>query len=407
VRARVADVERELTMTTRTTLLAMLFVAVGCGSSGGDPAVTGDAMRNDTDPRLEAGGRDAATTDASATKDGPADGWTFDPGFPVPPMPLISEGVPAFASSGSASDANDTNPASAWGTESSAAWIAYDLSAVPVAKRQRALVAWYAIHSGCYIDETSTGGQRPLAYTIETNAAAGGAKSAPATGWTPVLTIADNRYCGRHHLVELGGASWIRLNVSKSTPDGVALDLAVYSAPDGATDSWLFMGDSITSMTMTYAFSDLPAQVRALSPGHVPAVLDAALGGTNTGTAIEVIDDTMRDFPGRFVVLAYGTNDHASEFHMKELVDHVLAAGKTPVVPHMPWASDSPEGEEINALIDALYVAQPKIVRGPDLWKGLEGHPEWIPIGDVHPTSEGMTEIRRLWAKAMAATYRP
>ena len=32
----------------------------------------------------------------------------------------------------------------------------------------------------------------------------------------------------------------------------------------------------------------------------------------------------------------------------------VIAAGKTPVVPHMPWSQGSPEGVQINALIDAI-----------------------------------------------------
>jgi hypothetical protein len=265
------------------------------------------------------------------------------------------------------------------------------------------LVAWNAIHAGCYIDEGSSG-QRPLDYVIEANAAPS-ASSPPTAGWKPLVTITSNRYCARQHVVALGGANWIRMSISKTTSDGVALDLAVHGAKSGASDAWLFMGDSITYMSLTYAFSDLPALVRGLSPKHAPSVMNAAIGGTNTTTALAVIDDTIKDFPGRYVVLAYGTNDHAKEFVMEALVTKVIAAGKTPVVPHMPWSQGSPEGAQVNLLIDALYVKYPAIVKGPDLWKTFEGHTEWIPQGDVHPNGAGQEQLRKAWAASMVAQY--
>ena len=112
-----------------------------------------------------------------------------------------------------------------------------------------------------------TAGERPIDYTFEVNDAPGGA-SPPASGWTQILSIQDNRYCGRHHLVNLNGANWFRMNVAKGSADSMAVtfDLDIQSAPNGACDSWLFMGDSITYMTMTYAFCDLPSLVRATKP---------------------------------------------------------------------------------------------------------------------------------------------
>jgi hypothetical protein len=318
-------------------------------------------------------------------------------------MPLISRDVPAFAASGDPSAANDDAPATAWGSGALPSAIAYDLSATPEAERQQVLVAWYAIHAPCYIDEGASG-ERPTAYTLETHSAPGGG-GPPASGWSTVLEIQDNRYCGRHHMLDLGGANWLRMNVTEGTDASVAFELDVYSAPYGASDSWLFMGDSITYMTMTHAFSDLSNLVAAARPDHFPAAIDAALGGTNTSTAREVIDDTMRDFPGRYVVLAYGTNDHESEFQMEELVQKVLAAGKTPVVPHMPWSEGSPEGAAINRLIDDLYAKYPELVKGPDLWAVFENRTDLIPSGDVHPNDEGREELRKAWAAMMVETY--
>jgi hypothetical protein len=377
----------------------------GGAGTGGDPT---------TDAGRDAGGTGAGgdlASDAGRDAGGAGAGGnaTGDAGAgagPVPTgaaMPLISRDVPAFASNGEPAAANDDAPNTAWGSGPLPSFIAYDLSATPPSERQQILVAWYAIRAPCYIDEGASG-ERPIAYTLETNSAPGGGE-APTSGWNVALEIEDNRYCGRHHLLDLGGASWLRMNVTEGTDPSVSFELDVYSAPNGASDSWLFMGDSITYMAMTHAFSDLSNLVAEKRPDHFPAALDAALGGTNTSTAKDIIDDTLQDFPGRYVVLAYGTNDHADEFQMEALVQKVTAAGKTPVVPHMPWSEGSAEGEAINLLIDGLYAKYPEIVKGPDLWKVFENRTDLIPSGDVHPNDEGQKELRKAWASMMVETY--
>lgn len=378
-------------MTKYACLIALL--AIGCSSNDSESNTPTDAGTNG-DQHTSSGGTGGTTNTDSGTG---GSGGTTGTGSA---MPLISRDVPAFAAEGEPAAANDDAPNTAWGASVPAA-IAYDLSATPVAERQQVLVAWYAIHAPCYIDEGASG-ERPVAYTLETNSAPGGGE-APTSGWNVALEITDNRYCGRHHLLDLAGANWLRMNVTEGTDPSVSFELDVYSAPNGASDSWLFMGDSITYMTMTHAFSDLANLVNATRPDHFPARIDAALGGTNTGTAKDVIDDTMQDFPGRYVVLAYGTNDHANDFHMEELVQKVVAAGKIPVVPHMPWSPGSPEGEAINLLIDDLYVKYPAIVKGPDLWAVFEDKPELMP--DIHPNDAGQEELRKAWANMMVGTY--
>ncbi len=58
--------------------------------------------------------------------------------------PLISRGVPVFASSQvyPATNANDGDYSTVW-RGSIPGWIAYDLSRVPAARRQRVIVAWF------------------------------------------------------------------------------------------------------------------------------------------------------------------------------------------------------------------------------------------------------------------------
>ena len=99
--------------------------------------------------------------------------------------------------------------------------------------------------------------------------------------------------------------------------------------------------------------------VAQAQPGFYPAVIDAAIGGTSTATAAGVIDDTMSTFPGRYVVLAYGTNDDPANFRMEDLVLKVFAAGKVPVIPHMPWSDTTnvqQRGPGFNAAIQPVFV---------------------------------------------------
>jgi hypothetical protein len=324
-------------------------------------------------------------------------------------MPLISRGVPAFAS-GSAAGAtpgksNDADRTSTWFPDKLPAWIAYDLSGVPVAQRRQILITFYCPHAGAYLlDNTNAGDGSPIDYTLETNSAPGGGMP-PAGGWKTVATEVGNTRASRQHLTDLAGGNWIRMTVTKATdPKGASFDLDVHSAPDGASDAWLMMGDSITHISTMYAFSDLPARVHERAATRWPAVVHAAIGGTNTTTALAALDETIRLFPGRFVWLAYGTNDHAKEFQMEALVQRVLAAGKIPAVPHIPWSSTAgiqAEGPLMNAAIDALYDKYPQILRGPDLWAAFKDRPDLIPPGDVHPNGMGQAELLKQWATAM------
>jgi hypothetical protein len=330
------------------------------------------------------------------------------PGTPTPPMPAISFGVPAHASGteggNGAGNAND-GEFNRWWTAAVPAWIAYDLSSRPAEQRQDVLVAWYGPRTQDHINQPpGTGKSLPADYTVEINTAPGGA--VPTSGWTVVATVTGNLKNSKQHLVPLKGANWVRLNITRGTDPSVSLDLDVHSAPSGPSDSWLFMGDSITASGLNRAFSDLQRQVNTLKPAYYPAVINAAIGGTNTQTALAALERTLDGFPGKFVVLAYGTNDHPREFKMESLVQMVIAAGKVPVIPHQPWSTARlDEGPMNNAIIDALYEKYPQIVRGPDLWAAFMNRTDLVPQGDVHPNQAGNMELRKQWAAAMAKIY--
>jgi hypothetical protein len=365
--------------------------SASAGSSGASPASGGHAG---------AIGSDTAGEGGSGVL-GPAD-WKPSP------MPLISRNAPAFASgsySGTTpANANDDNPSSAWVTDAVPGWLAYDLSSVPVMQRQQVLVAWYDQKTQDYISQMPADWQGlPTSYSFEINHGDGGGDP-PADGWTQVASKSGNNKNAGQFLIDLAGANWVRMSIAEGSGPQVAVDLDVHSAPDGASDDWLFMGDSITVLSLTRTGSNLPSLVHDRAPDRWPAIVPAGFGGTNTSTALGTIDEELDGYPGRFVVLSYGTNDHNNQFQMEDLVKKVLAAGKIPAIPHQPW-TDVPtvqaDGILNNQDIDALYAKYPEILHGPDLWALFENRTDLIASGDIHPNSDGQELLREAWADAM------
>jgi len=378
----------------------------GAGSKAGPEAGSEAGSKAGTEARSEAGS-EAGTVTNQLVDGGPQNG-----SVPTIAMPRISGGVPAFSSgdlnaSSGPSKANDDDPMTSWIPDKVPAWIAYDLSAVPIAERQGALVVWNAPATGNYLNPTVPAGSRlPIDYSLEINAAPGGT-APPGDGWVSVATVTNNLRNTVEHPVMLAGANWVRMSIATSSDaTGVALDVDVFSTPNSYSDCWMFMGDSITYITMGYVWSTVPQQVHQLRSDRWPAAINAAIGGTRTIDGVMAFDQTIAGYPGRYVVLAYGTNDHPTEFQMETLVQKVIAAGRVPVVPHMPWSA-LPEiqtsGPLNNAAIDALYAKYPQIVRGPDLWAAFMNRTDLIPANDVHPNTAGKAFLQQQWAQTMAA----
>jgi hypothetical protein len=121
--------------------------------------------------------------------------------------------------------------------------------------------------------------------------------------------------------------------------------------------------------------------------------------------------DWLAVVPSRYVTLNYGTNDvgePVADFYeaMSILVRDVLAAGRTPIVPTIPWRCNA-DVTPYNAQIAALYAAYPQVVRGPDLFAFFNADRSQISSDCVHPTyPAGMNVYRQLWADwAIAKIY--
>lgn len=345
-----------------------------------------------------------------------------DLALPPAPMPIISRNAPAFASDrvNLPSRANDSDYGTLWRSTGVPAWLAYDLSGVPAAQRGLVVVAWYNGESEVY-DAAVVGRDArgvPAAYTVEANAAAGG-PDAPEAGWVALAGVAGNSYHSRQHVVDLAGYNWVRLLVTELAAPvggGVRFNLDVHDAGRGVEDAWIFYGDSITAGAMNAApigsTSTYAQLINLRVPSNFPTQESGGIGGLRSGDGARLIGNWLATYPGRYVGLSYGTNDARAEVSpeafyadYEAMVRAVVAAGKVPVIPKIPWGRArhiQMSVPALNATLDELYTAYPAIVRGPDLWAYFLERQDLISRDGVHPTAAGYAAYRQHWADTMA-----
>jgi hypothetical protein len=348
------------------------------------------------------------------------------PSAASPSGAVLSRGVPAFATNAiyDARLANDGDYATQFrGTPPTS--LAYDLSRVPSERRRRLLIAWYneqslwdagAINAPAY--------NRPRDYTVEANVARGGG-APPGGGWVTLARVTGNVHNSRLHVLDTSGFNWIRMGVTAASGAAgnadAAFDLDVQEAA-AAGDAWLLLGDSITEDDMAHAtagptFSQL---VNAALPGHFPPQQDGGIGGWDSAAPLKVdpatgqqyLAEFLAGFPGRFVGLAFGTNDanqnvsaQAYEDNMARMVTAVQRAGKTPVVPLIPWGCTrtiAADGPAINAAVRDLWRRFPAVVHGPDFWSYFAANRGLLSQDCIHPTlPDGARAYRQLYVRTM------
>jgi lysophospholipase L1-like esterase len=346
----------------------------------------------------------------------------------IPPQPIISRDVPAYASSGKASNGNNAHylhhgdwcTDCAWSVRTPTAWLAYDLSGVPARARSRILAVWY--NDSQQYDYTIIKGSTysmPGPYVIEGNAAPGGAGGAPAAGWVTLVT-GDNPqiYHSRQHVIDFAGYNWLRFRTCSENPlnaggnPGTSIKFDVYDASQGISDDWILCGDSITQS----AFSN--NEVGTLVHAHLPRYNPIWEGGgigfqTAADGARRLLDKWLPLFPGQYVCLAYGTNDGnlgraiqpreitAFHDHYEMMAKKVLALKKTPVLPTVIWSRNPQVSRNLvlmNAQLVALRAAYPQVLAGPDFYNKFKDHPEWYQ-DDLHPNPKGQDILRGAWAE--------
>lgn len=361
-------------------------------------------------------------------------------------MPLISRSVPAFTNddfSGAfpASNANNaTYGANYWrcaaqpvggadsGTLTQAVYLAYDLSGVSSAQRGQVLVHWdQSAMTGAYNPQliSNNPDNIPTGYTIDVNPGAGGG-SPPGSGWVTKATVSGSApYHSRQHLIDMTGNNWIRINVTDITGsisnNNCALNMDVHDASNGASDSWLCTGDSITQRGFMWdeqggLSAVMPQQIANALPSYYPVWEAAGVGGWTATDAQAVFSTWLALFPGKYVMLNWGTNDanlggtYVTNFSAKmtNMVQQVLAASKIPVIPHIPWIGTGSQPltnvQTLNGQIDSIITANPGTLAGPDLYTFFANNQNLIdPTDHIHPTDpalgtgQGYNEYRTQW----------
>jgi lysophospholipase L1-like esterase len=349
----------------------------------------------------------------------------------TPPMRLISRGVPAYASGGTASNANSANYSTPWtASQSGGAWVAYDLSGVSSVYRQRVLV--YFTQNGTdrynldYLLADSHGYDIAGPYVIEGNAAVGGG-SAPASGWVTLFTGPDPMpwKCAQH-IVNFAGYNWLRFRTLRNDSNynftsNVSLKLDVYDADSPILDNFVFYGDSVSGEAW-HSGNQFAVRVNQLAPTHFPIAEGAGVAFMTSDNGAEIIPVWLPKFLGRYCCISFGTNDcngpalsqarlDTIRANYVTMVQAVLAAGKVPIIPTTHWSPSVQIAANLQAYNELLGVrpqdttppagslraSYPQILRGPDLYGIFDGHSEWM-ADNLHPNTTGYGVLQQAWA---------
>jgi len=426
------------------------------GAAGGSLSPSGPAVVY-TAPAEAGTYHVIATSNADSTRSAAATITVADGSTGPAPMPLISRfpEVHAFASNDPTGTLGDFGANRArddvyfgWGSYwrdinlGYPAWVAYDLSGVPVEQRAQVLVAWYneTYNYGGVVGRAGDTYSEPGAYVIQGNRAAGSSTGAPSSGWTTLVSVSGNTVHSRSHLLDLTGYNWIRFYASAGNPSNAVdntdleIKLEVFDAHLGNTDSWAFLGESITSGGMSHNLSAAPNFAQAINaavPSNFP-MYESAGNGFDGALDFGLIrlNTLLANSQARYIAISYGMNDASSSMatdysfynSYKAMVDAVLAAGRIPVIPTISWTAQQPWQDNVGdpvtgsaftlnrqlAKLKADYRAQGKvIIDGPDLWTFFKNNPALIGSGDIHPTDAGFVAMQTQWAQvAIANVYR-
>jgi acyl-CoA thioesterase-1 len=404
---------------TAFTWMLVALTLLGCrGASrqGTNAAATIPPSREDTAAEQRA----AREWLPNATRPPAEDG--VDPEVPRPvPNPLISRGKPTFGSSPASGDPKAATDG-AYGTFGGSFRVGHPTAekpawvAIQVGKGyERVLLLWQ--ESGSYNYRETTYGS-PKSYRIEVSADSTNGEDGT---WREVVAVPNNEYRARAHSFAFSGQAWVKLlllSAPENSPNGIALDeVDVHDLSLGGTDTWFFMGDSITAHALRRSsdrggsFAEL---VQKAFPKFTPVVINAGIGGESSHHALRQVDTWLSENPDfKYWALGYGTNDAAGNASdarafkdtMTQVVQKIRAQGRVPILARIPAAHDDSHAglPAFNAAIDELTRSQ-RLPRGPNLYAWFQAHPEHLE-DRLHPNAAGILAHQRLWFEAVAWLY--
>jgi lysophospholipase L1-like esterase len=248
--------------------------------------------------------------------------------------------------------------------------------------------------------------------------------------------VTDNAVRTRGHVIDFTGKSWVRMTITAAPPaeSGNGVQIAeidvhdISNSPDLPDDTWFFMGDSITAFAYDRAQAHQPSFASLLHmalPAYFPAMINGGIGSELSTDGLARLPEALTLNPAyRFFVLGYGTNDANRggatgmanyRTNMQAMIDMVKAAGKIPIIPRIPYATNTlyMMVDQYNTVVDDL-VATNNLIAGPDFYAFFMANPDDFtcpPCGTgrstdgLHPDDTGLQAMNQLWATAAMPLY--
>jgi lysophospholipase L1-like esterase len=450
----------------RFSVLALVGLgACSSGDSGGNaPGPDSGPAGNDAAAGLDAatGASDAGAARETGTPTPPSDGGCGGPitGMLTHTSPIISRGATTFASTAGGAPMSNGGAAvvdghyhnGGWSagnpSVASPSWVALKLAAGPT----RVLVSWDdggTYDYNAYFEQPAAGTTRmvygfPADYQIATSADSTNGMDGT---WTTPVMVTGNSVRTRAHSIDFTGMTWVKMTVtaaptSITTPSGTTVpvgepngvqigEIDVHDLSSSGScipdDTWFFMGDSITAFAYDRVDIHQPSYaegIHAASPTFFPAMINGGIGGELSANGLARLPQTLTLNPDyRFFVLSFGTNDAANDqtpvatfqSNMQSMITMVKAAGRIPVIPHIPFSGDGMHAgiPQYDAAIDAL-VQQNGLMAGPDLYAYFMQNQSLFvcppcaggrATDDLHPDDTGLANMNALWTTAMRPLY--
>jgi len=315
-------------------------------------------------------------------------------------------------------------------TTAAPSWVAIKLPSGPT----RLLVSWDDGGTYNYQDPAGTTVYGlPADYHFEvatttTNGTDGDWTMAVSPGTSDPVAVTGNAVRTRAHAIDFTGKTWVKMVITAApaneSGNGVQIgEIDVHdtsaSAPGQPEDTWFFMGDSITAFAFDRRATNQPSFAAAINTAtnktYFPAMINGGIGGEKSSDGLARLAQVLALNPDyHFIALSYGTNDAAGsqippasfQTNMQMMIDMVKAAGREPVIPHIPWATDGSHGAVpmYDVVIDTLTETNHLQV-GPDLTAYFMMHTDQLMPDGLHPADAGQMAMNQLWADAMRVVY--
>lgn len=238
--------------------------------------------------------------------------------------------------------------------------------------------------------------------------------------WEVAATIQNNPVMARGVTIDFAGKSWFK--IASEGDVGKILEIEAFDMSAGGTDTWFFMGTSISQMGIKQQDTDsTTAQlIHAKFPEYTPAMLRGGIGCINSTEVVEHLSEYL-EYAGnvKFWAIEMGTNDawgggdwnlNTYVSNMQTIIDSAKAHGITPVIARIIATDSAKAGWQINpAYLEAVdkLVEDNDLPQGPDFYSYFKEHPELLASDGVHPNAEtkGGQAMHHLWAEALAPLY--